>query len=544
MRIILIIIPLFLFFPDADAQRSRQKELPESPRLIVQVVIDHMSIDYLYRYQDIFSEGGFKKLMNEGFYIRNGYHPYPVDQYASGYVGITTGTIPAIHGMIGDTWYNRLQEIVVNATEDKDYDAVGGGFGSGSFAPTQMLFPSFSDRLRLLSQFRNKVYSVSLFNNAAILTSGFSANGAFWYDNKKGNWVSSSYYYDTLPGFVTDFNNKGIQDIYMEKEWQTFYSIGDYKASMPDDSRYESGLNNQYTFPYQLSKLQKKYGYDLLNMTPFGNTFTKEFAISLIYDEQLGRGEHTDFLSIVFSANRAIEDKFGPKSVEMQDTWIRLDNEIEHLIQFLEQQFEKENVLIVVTSGSGTAQKIDYLRDHKIPAGHVNTRAALALLRSYLNILYGQNDWVPFYHQKQFYLNHKAIEDNGIDFSDIQHKAADFLVQITGIADVIKSESIKNSSFQGTYYEMYQNGFYPERSGDLTLVFEPNWCERVGTKDMYDYEQRVPVFLYGWKAPKITLDREVSVTDLVPTIYRMLNIPVPNGTFGNIIPELFSSEKY
>ena len=501
MRIFLIIIPLFMFFLGADAQRSRQKELPESPRLIVQVVIDHMSIDYLYRYQDVFSEGGFKKLMNEGSYIRNGYHPYPVDQYAPGYAGITTGTIPAIHGMIGDAWYNRLQEIVVNATENKDYDAVGGSFGSGPFAPTQMLFPSFSDRLRLHSQFKNKAYSVSLFNNAAILTSGFTANGAFWYDNKKGNWISSSYYYDTLPGFVNDFNNKSIQDIYMAKEWQTFYSIGDYKASMPDNSRYESGLNNQNTFPYQFPKLQRKYGYDLLRMTPFGNTFTKEFAISLIYDEQLGRGEHTDFLSIVFSANRAIEEKFGPKSVEMQDTWIRLDNEIKHLIQFLEQQFEKENVLIVVTSGSGSAQKIDYLRDHKIPAGHVNTRAALALLRSYLNILYGQNDWVPFYHQKQFYLNHKAIEDNGIEFSDIQHKAADFLVQITGIADVIKSESIKNSSFQGTHYEMYQKVFYPERSGDLTLVFEPNWCERVGTKDMYDYEQRVPVFLIRMESP-------------------------------------------
>lgn len=536
MRYGCFLLFFLLFFPVSVVY---SRDVPDQPKLIIQLVIDHMSIDYLYRYEEVMSDQGFKKIMREGSYFRNVYHPYPVDQYAPAYVSLTTGTLPSVHGIIGDTWYTSLEEQVVNVTFDKDYHAIGGSYGTGQHAPSRLLFPAFPDYLRLHFLQDSRSYGVSLFPDAAILTSGITANGAFWYDQNKGNWMSSSYYYDSLPAFVESFNQKKIADIYLNKDWGTFYASEDYKHSLPDINPYEKGLDNQNTFPYKLEKIRKSYGYKLLTQTPYGNTYTKEMAMSVIYDEDLGRGTAPDFLSVVFSANRAVEQKFGPQSMEMQDLWARLDNEIKHFVDFLEKHFGKENFLLILSSGSGTASHVDYLKAKNIPTGYVNTRAALSLLRSYLNILYGHNDWVPFYHQKQFYLNHKEIEDQGISFEEIQRKAADFLVQISGVADVVEAENLKSASFYESRTGLYQNSYYPTRSGDLTLVLEPNWAERIASLNLYDYEQRVPLFLYGWKVPAIQVEREISVIDLVPTLYRMLNMPVPNGIEGKVIPELF-----
>lgn len=529
---IICFIPLVQSFAGSKDKLSNNK-----PNLVVFINIDHLSNDYLNRYLNKFGDNGFKRLMNKGVYIPNTKHPYLTNQDAPGYTSLVTGAIPANHGIIADTWYKRLQEEVQNCTANNNYKSIGGSFQSGNFGPDKILAETLGDKLKVASQFNSKVFSISMDNRCAVLMGGHTCDAAYWLDNRTGNWVSSSYYMDSLNKNVKEFNAKNWQDVYMQKEWYTHYAIEEYNAGWRDNNEYESGFGKQKTFPYNLQKLKKDYGYGLLRGVPYGNKLTKDFAISTIYKEDLGKSSATDMICIGFSATQLIEDIFGPYSVEMQDTWIRLDNDIAHLLDYIDDEIGLNKSLIILTSGHGRSQETDYMTDNGIPGGYYNSKASLALLRSYLNILYGKEDWVTFYHQQQFYLNRKLIEDKELDMSKFQEKAANFLVEFTGINDVITSQTLRTNSFFGSPLQKFQNSFNPKRSGDLIVIMEPGYEEKVWTEKIKNYSDKVPTFFYGFGIDKNMIIREEKQSiDITPTICDIINIPEPNACTGkNII---------
>ena len=251
----------------------------EKPKLIIGIVVSQMRYDYIYRYWDKYEENGFKKLITRGTYCKNTSFNYLLSQKGVGHSTIATGALPASHGIVSKEWYLSLQDKIVQNIEDEKHYTIGGGYESGRYSPKNLMCTTYPDELRLSNNLKSKVFGISLDAAPAILSSGHTANGVYWFDTKTGNWITSTYYADSLPSWVSDFNSKKFHDTYLGREWNTLLPINSYTESLPDDNRYETGINGQIIFPYNLFELTKvkknNTDYDILRSTPFGNSFVK-----------------------------------------------------------------------------------------------------------------------------------------------------------------------------------------------------------------------------------------------------------------------------
>ena len=537
---------VFVFLSQISYSQGNKRIPSEKPRLIVGIIIDQMRYDYLFRYWDKFESRGFKRLINEGTFCKNANYNYLFTQSGPGHATIFSGTTPSHHGIISDHWYLRLKEKTVGCTEDEKENTVGGSYEAGRMSPRNLLSTTLGDEMRLSNNFNSKVYGIAMEGNASILSSGHTANTAYWFDGESGNWVTSSFYRDSLPGWVKEFNNKKFPDIYLEREWTTLMPIELYTESLPDYNYYEIGFGNQITFPYNLYEIskvkKKKKSYEILKSTPFGNTFTKDFVIATIVNENLGQDEYTDLLTVSFSATNYIGQLFGPTSVEVEDTYLRLDRDIAHFLDFINENIGKENVLIFLTANHGVAHIPKYLIDLKIPAGYFNQNSSVSLLKSYLNIIYGSGDWIQFYYAQQLYLNHNLIEDSKLSLEEMQTRVAHFFLQYKGVANTVTAHTLQTTNFTNGILEMVQNSYNQKRSGDIIINFDPGWVEKsknsTAHNSAYTYDTHVPLIWYGWKINRRTISKPIGIIDIAPTISTFLNISFPNACSGKPILEL------
>jgi predicted AlkP superfamily pyrophosphatase or phosphodiesterase len=535
----------YIFSPATFAQ-DYKKIPPEKPKLIVGIVVSQMRYDYIQRFWDKLDDNGIKLLVNRGTFCKNTSFNYLFSQQGVGHASISTGTTPADHGIVGREWYLYLKDEIEQSTEDKQYKAVGGDVDNGRYSPKNLMATTFADELRLSDNFRSKVYAISADPAPGIFSAGHTANGVYWFDKKTGNWITSTYYTDTLPEWVDEFNTKRFPDIYLKEAWTTLLSPEKYTESLPDKNKYETGFNGQVTFPYELEEIaqvkKNKTDYSLLDKTPFGNTYTKDFAANLIVNEKLGSDEFTDVLTVCFTSMENIGSLFGPNSVEVEDAFLRLDKEIAHFLAFLDEQIGKENVLVYLTSDHGVAQIPSYLSDNKIPAGYFNQNGAVSLLISALNNTYGKGEWIRAYHAQQVYLNHTLIEDSKISLKEMQDYVAQFLLQFSGVANTITSSTLQTANFTEGVYRKIQNSYNQKRSGDIIVNLKAGWVEKndasTGGTSSYSYDSRIPLIWYGWKIGRGTITQQVDIIDIAPTISTFLNITFPNSCTGTPIFEL------
>ncbi|UCG28613.1 MAG: alkaline phosphatase family protein [Bacteroidales bacterium] len=519
---------------------------PEKPRLVIQIVVDQMRYDYINRYWEKFEEGGFKRLIDEGTFCKNANFNYLFTQSAPGHATISTGTTPDHHAIVSDKWYVRLKDTMIFCTFDPEIRPVGGSFENGRHSPTNLLSTTIGDELRLSTNFRSKVFSIALKEQTAILSGGHTCNGAFWYDGITGTWMSSSYYLDSLPGWLSEFNEKAFPDLYLDREWNTLLPIEEYTESTNDTTQFEVGFGNRSVFPYDLERISRigrnRTDYSILLSTPFGNTFTKDLALTIIMEEELGIDGYPDLLNIGFSSTDYIGLRFGPSSVEIEDTYIRLDKDIAHLLQFIDEYIGKKNVLVLLTSDHGVARIPDYLNESRIPSGYFNRNQAMSLLKSYLNVIYGSGDWVSAYFEQQIFLNHVLIEDSNIDLEEMQTRIARFMIQFSGVSNAITSSTLLTTNFTEGIFHKIQNGYHQKRSGDIIINLEPGWVEEnshsTGHNSAYPYDTHVPLIWYGWKISRSSVLRPVSMTDIAPTIAFFLNISLPTASTGQLLMEL------
>jgi hypothetical protein len=520
---------------------------PEKPKLIVGLVIEQMRYDYIYKYLDKFGDGGFKRLLNEGLACKNANYNYLFTQTSVGLATIATGTNPSYHGIVAEEWYNRIKNKIVDCVDDEKEKTVGGSYEGGKYSPRQLLTTTIGDEIKLASFMKSKVIGISMRPNASILSTGQLANAAYWLDDASGSWVTSSFYTQELPAWVKDFNGKKFGDLYMSQTWETKFPITDYQdRCLPDDNKYETGIEGKKTFPYVLSMIpildKTKKKYSLLRYTPFGNTYTKDMAISAIVNENLGKDDYTDLLMVTFSGTEYIGQNFGPQSVELMDAFIRLDADLEHFLNFLDQEIGKQNYVVFLTSDHGVAHNPDYLVDNNISVGYFSQTAALSLLKSYLNAVYGKGDWVKNYYAQQLYLNHDLIEDSKLNIADVQQKTAQFLLQFTGVANTITASTLQTIYFPDGVFSKMQNSYNQKRSGDVFINLEPGWIEKNGNtvshNSSYSYDTHVPLIWYGWKIKRATAFEPVDMTDIAPTISSFLNIPTPNAATGKAVSEV------
>jgi predicted AlkP superfamily pyrophosphatase or phosphodiesterase len=519
-----------------------------APKLIVGIVVDQMRFDYLYKYKAKFGKDGFLRLMNEGFNCRNTTYNYVPTYTGPGHASIYSGTTPAVHGIIANSWYDRNKKQVMYCSSDKSVNTVGAKGNAGQMSPRNMLTSTITDEVHLANHLHSKVIGLALKDRGAILPAGHTANAAYWYD-ASGSWISSTYYMKELPTWVQDFNKKEKAKEYLSKPWNTLLPVSTYNESIPDDNPYETLFKGEKSpvFPHDLPSLMAANGgLDLIRTTPFGNSLTKDFAIETIKGENLGKENGTDFLTISFSSTDYVGHSFGPQSVEVEDTYLRLDKDLAELLKFLDTWVGKEHVLVFLTADHAVVDVPQFLTDQKIPAGTFESKPVLDSLKKYLRQKYNDTSLVLGYANQQIYLDHEIMNKLNLSEAAFEEDIASFLLRFKGIATTVTACALRNSGFaEDDTRSFIQKGYLPSRSGDVMINFEPAWieAEKVSTThgSPYSYDTHVPLIWYGWAIPPGSSIDAVHPTDIAPTISLLLNIPFPDGCTGKVIPAILNS---
>jgi predicted AlkP superfamily pyrophosphatase or phosphodiesterase len=537
-----IIVILILVFVKLSGQGAYLP--PDKPRLVIGIVVEELKYDQLEKFRDKLGENGIKRLINEGTYFKNASYEYMLTQSAPGHATISTGAEPSFHGITSDEWYVPLKNELINCTRDATVNSVGGSFESGLHSPVNLLVSTFSDELQMSTNKKSKAFGVGLRESSAIFSAGHAANAAYWFDNTTGTWMSSTYYINSLPTWVNDFNAMKFSDSYLNSTWSLLRPAKYYADCLPDSNSFEAGFNKINYFPYDLKKIRAKNDYSLLRETPFGNSLTANFAIRLIQNEQLGKDDITDYLSICFSATDYIGHRFGPSSVEMGDAILRLDDDIKNLLTYLNDSIGKKNVLIYFTAAHGISEIPTVLEKNRIPSGYFQQNQALQLLRSYLNAVYGEGDWVKGYSERQIFLNRTLIEDARLSLDDVQKKVARFLVQFTGVEAAYPYSAFEANDFGNGNLKRIINNFSPQRSGDVIVILNPGWVEKesdyvTNHNSPWEYDSHVPLIWYGWTVNKSIVTRKVNMTDIAATLSTLCKVPYPNACTGEPMFELF-----
>jgi predicted AlkP superfamily pyrophosphatase or phosphodiesterase len=523
---------------------------PDKPSLVIGIVVEQLKYDQLEKFRDRLGENGIKRLINEGTYFKNASFEYMLTQSAPGHATISTGAEPSYHGITSDNWYLPLRNELIYCSKDVDVDPVGGSYESGLHSPVNLQASTFSDELEMATNKKAKVFGVGLKENSAIFSAGHAADAAYWFDNISGTWMSSSYYLDSLPVWVNDFNAMRFSDSYLNGTWNLIRPVTNYADCLSDSNNFEAGFNGINYFPYDLKKMRSKgtanskNDFSLLRETPFGNSLTTSFAIRLIEKEKLGKDNVTDYLSICYSSTDNIGHRFGPSSVEMGDAILRLDDEIKNLLTYLNDSIGKRNVLIYFTSAHGVSEIPTVLEKNRIPSGYFKQNQALQLLRSYLNAVYGEGDWVKGYSERQIFLNRTLIEDARLPLEEVQKKVARFLVQFSGVAAAYPYSAFEANDFGNGNLKRIINSFNPQRSGDVIVTLNPGWVEKdsdfvTNHNSPYEYDSHVPLIWYGWTINRATVTRKVNMTDIASTLSSLCKVPSPNACTGEPMFELF-----
>lgn len=519
-----------------------QQSVPR-PKLVVGIVIDQMRWDYLYRYYDQYAAtGGFKRLMNGGFSCDNTMIPYTPTYTACGHSCIYTGSVPAINGITGNTWWDRLQKRSVYCTEDKTVNTVGSNSALGKMSPRNLLTTTMCDELRLATNNRSKVIGVAIKDRGGILPAGNSANAAYWYDNTNGSWITSDYYMNELPKWVSDFNGQQLVDKYYNQGWNLMYPAATYTQSTADEKSYEAKALGGNTFPYDLKQFAGK-DYGKIASTPMGNTLTEEFAKAAITGEQLGADNITDFLAVSFSSTDYIGHAYGPNSVEIEDCYLRLDKDLGDLLNFLDKKVGEGQYTVFLSADHGVVQIPEFLKENKLPGG----RLYMGTLTSTMNRLLAEKYKIPGIitsdENYQITINHHALDSANIDEDDVCHWITKYLYKDSSIVSAFLLKDLNEVPLPSTLRKMFNNSYYRLRSGDIQIVLKPNYIDAFSstgtTHGLWNpYDAHIPLLWYGWGIKKGKSNHEVYMTDIAPTVCALLKIQMPSGCVGQVIEDV------
>ncbi len=532
------LVLLFIIFSSSVHAQDR-------PKLVVGIVADQMRQEYLYRFEKKFGQGGFRRLINEGFMLKNAHYNYVPTYTGPGHASIFTGTTPAVHGIIGNDWFDKDGDKMVNCVGDERQKPVGVEQGRGAVSPWRLMTTTITDELKLATQRRSKVIGISMKDRGAVLPSGHMPDGAFWFDSPSGRFISSTFYKPGLPTWLDKFNGLKLPEQYISREWKTLLPIEQYEESGPDDSPYETkikGKDQKPTFPYRMKEIRgEQSGYDLLVYSPFGSELLTDLAKAAIDGEELGKDDITDFLTVSYSSPDYIGHAMGPNAVEVEDTYLRLDKNIEDLLNTLDRKVGAGNYTVFLTSDHGVADIPAELLSYKIPAGVVNQAPVLKGLNDFLKPYFGDKVIIRKISNGQIFLNHEAflgdLKSAGVDLLLATELISQYLLSVDGISAVYTSNTLRNGDYnEGGVKGTLIRGYHHKRSGDIAVVLEPQWFEggESGTThgSPYAYDTHIPVVFYGWGIAKGSSAEYQTITDIAPTLSVLLKIKFPSGTTG------------
>lgn len=513
----------------------------QRPKLVVGIVVDQMKYDYIYRYWDKLGNGGFKRLVKEGYACNNTKYNYAPTVTGPGHASVYTGATPSMHGIVSNDWYNRLTQKNIYCVDDATVTGVGTEAKSGSMSPKNLLTNTIGDELKLSTNFKSKVIGIALKDRGAILPAGHAANAAYWFDNKTGIWITSSYYMQQLPNWVNTFNDIKYAEQYNKLAWNTLLDISQYTESTADNTPYESPFKGEETptFPHDFSKLKSK-DFENIRRSPFGNTLTKDFAKATITGEQLGMDEITDMLCISFSSTDYIGHQFGTNAIETEDCYLRLDKDIEDLLLFLDKTIGKKNVLVFLTADHGAVQNPQFLIDNKFNAGFFDPRQVEKVTKAFLQKEYNDSLLFEAMGDQCIYLNQRLIEEKKLSLVAITYQLSSALMKIPELSNAFPASVLNNEESNQNVLHLLQMGYNANRGGDVYYTLLPNYIESTNKRGTthgapYSYDTHVPLYFYGFNITPGSSNLPVNITDIAPTISALIKIEFPNGCLSNPI---------
>jgi arylsulfatase A-like enzyme len=523
------------------------------PKLVVGIVVDQMRQEYLYRFGSKFGEGGFKRMMNNGFMLQNAHYNYVPTLTGAGHASVYSGTTPAIHGVIANDWYDKELKKEVYCVYDDRYATVGSNsVVDGKMSPHRLLATTITDELKLSTQKRSKVIGISIKDRGAVLPAGHMADAAYWYDENTGKFITSTFYMNQLPPWAEKFNQLNLPNKYLSQTWSPLIPIERYTGSGPDDSPYEKKLGGKGkpVFPYNYAELWKQKGnFDLLSYSPFSDDYLTEMAKATIDGEKLGADEWTDFLCVSYSAPDKVGHEVGPNAIELEDLYIRLDRNLEDLFKKLDQVAGEGNYVVFLSADHGVAETPQYLIDNKVPAGYFRNSNLKSRLNPYLQQYFPGKNVVESIMNEQVYFNHDAFSTDpktgGMDLLIATELTVNFLLQEKGVANVFPKSVLRQGDYaEGGQKGMAIRGYNPKRSGDISFILEPGWYESGSVQgtthgSSYTYDTHVPILFYGKGIKKGSSVQYHAITDIAATLAILLKTKFPSGCTGQPVAELF-----
>ena len=544
-----VVVLISLFLVGCQAQKvTESNEIPlktvddTPPKLVVGIIVDQMRYDYLTRFYNRYGEGGFKRMVNEGFTMRNNHFNYIPTFTGPGHSSVFTGTTPKYHGIIGNNWYDKESKKMVYCAGDDTVNPIGTEHAAGKMSPHRMKTTTFTDQNRLFTQMRGKTIGVSLKDRGSILPAGHTANAAYWFHGAdEGRWISSSFYMEQLPVWVSDFNASKKADSYL-KSWNTLYPVGTYRESGLDENDFEGGFSGKETatFPYELNTLKDSNGgYDILKATPYGNSLTADFAMAAIKGEDLGKDEVTDVLTLSFSSTDYVGHNFGVNSKEIEDTYLRLDQDLERFFNFLDQEVGQGDYTVFLTADHGAIDVPSYLGSLGIPSGYLDNRATKSRFEEFVKTRIDSTGLIENISNDQIFLNRMKIDSLGLNLITVQEQMVNELIGYDHIDKVYSAHTMSTNDFNSGIEELLQNGYNQKRSGDLLMVPDASFISYHKTGSThgsgFNYDTHVPLLFFGKGVRHGSTFQKTKIVDVAPTISAIMGISLPNASNGTIL---------
>ena len=510
-----------------------------SPKLVVGIVVDQMRYDYLTRFDSKFGEGGFKRMMREGFNCKNNHFNYVPTYTGPGHASVFTGTTPKYHGVISNNWYSKTEKKVVYCAGDENVKSIGTESDAGKMSPHRMLTTSFADENKLFTQMRGKTIGIAIKDRGAILPAGHTADAAYWFHGKdEGHFITSSFYRNDLPKWVNEFNDSDTAESYF-RVWDTHYDIKNYSESGSDDNNFEGGFKGKEkaTFPYDLAKLKDKNGgFDLLKATAYGNSLTTDFAIASVKGEALGKDSTTDILTLSYSSTDYVGHNFGVNSKEVEDTYVRLDKDLERFFEFLDTEVGVGEYTVFLTADHGAVNVPSYLQSVKIPAGYLDYNSRKKKFTAFLEEKYGTKDVVENVSNNQIFFNKAKLKELNLNLHQVEQDLVDEQISYPNIAKVYTATTMNSTNFSTGIEALLQNGFNQKRSGDVIILDDIAHIAYSRTGSTHgsglNYDTHVPLLFFGKGIKQGETLQKTVIPDIAPTISALLGISFPNGATG------------
>ena len=555
MRSILFIcLSLFSWTSNAQNQKSlssvkvnaSKQNTTQKPKLVVGIMVDQMRWDYVNRFKPFFkSSAGFQRFINEGATVDNTLIPYLPTVTASGHACVYTGSVPALHGIAGNEWYDNVKQKKIYCVEDANVQTIGSSNNAaGQMSPVNVWTTTLGDEIKLANNFKSKVVGISLKDRGAIIPAGHSANGAFWYDSKSGNFISSTYYGKSLPTWVTNYNNLHRPDSLYNLDWNLSLPASVYEANCDvDENKYEStpfGKEAKH-FPYVLkSFIAKDYGK--ISTTPYGNSLVEELAKQAIVNEAMGTDDITDLLAISFSSPDYIGHSFGPDSWETMDGYIKLDELLADFFNYLDKQVGKDNYTVFLTADHAVANIPAFNSKHQIPAGLSNEAAVKNEISSMLTAKGLNANLISNISEDNIHFNHPLMDSLHISQDVLIDLISSYLEKKPEVLQVVDARHAASAPLPASLRERVVNGYSAQRSGDLVIINKSGYVDGFATGTshgtLYNYDAHIPLLFFGKGIKKTAVHRETYMTDIAPTITTLLGIQMPSGSIGKPILEV------